>query len=128
MTSLRVRTVSEMTPQLSCADLLRGPRCIRPNPRAAECPRAGALYAIDVFLNLHIGFVLSKSMRQRLLMDGRQVAHLYLFHGTLIVDVLAIIPVIPEVRCEAPASLCVVLCVSHVPGLSTAPASAVLSL
>ena len=59
---------------------------------------AGAIYTLDVFLNLHIGYVLSKAMRQRLLMDGRQVAHLYLYHGTLIVDVLAIIPVVPEAR------------------------------
>ena len=60
--------------------------------------RAGLLYMLDVLFNLHIGYVLSKQMRQRLLMDGRQVAHLYLFHGTLIVDVLAIIPVVPEAR------------------------------
>ena len=53
---------------------------------------------MDVVLNLHIGYVLSRQMRQRLLMDGRQVARLYLVHGTLIVDILAIIPVIPEAR------------------------------
>ena len=116
----------------SCASyLLLRPMCIRRDQRAAECPRAGALYSLDVFLNLHIGFVLSKSMRQRLLMDGRQVAHLYLFHGTLIVDVLAIIPVIPEVRREALAWLCIMpfimLCCCGGPQ-STAHAGAVLRL
>ena len=81
--------------------------CIRRDPIAANRLCAGAIYSMDVFLNLHIGFVLSKSMRQRLLMDGRQVAHLYLFHGTLIVDVLAIVPVIPEARRGALALLSV---------------------
>ena len=54
-------------------------------------------YLLDVVMNLHIGYVISRGMRQRLLLDGRQVARLYLLHGTLLVDILAFIPVIPEV-------------------------------
>lgn len=61
------------------------------------CP-AGVLYLLDVLFSFHIGFVLTKSMHARLVLDGRLVAKLYVRHSTFVLDILAALPLPLEVR------------------------------
>lgn len=58
---------------------------------------AGMVYVADVLMNFQIGMVLTKSMHARLVMEGRLVAWYYIRRGTFVLDVLASLPVWPEV-------------------------------
>lgn len=55
------------------------------------------LYLLDVLFSFHIGFVLTKSMHARLVLDGRLVAKLYVRHSTFVLDILAALPLPLEV-------------------------------
>ena len=50
---------------------------------------AGLLFALDVAINFHVGYVAQQGMRTRAVTSRRGVARLYCLRGTLLVDVLS---------------------------------------
>lgn len=57
----------------------------------------GFVYVVDVIMNFHIGIVLTRSMQARLVLDGSMVARLYVRRSTFVLDLIASLPVWPEV-------------------------------
>ncbi len=57
-----------------------------------------AIFALDIAMNFHTGFVVRKGFRRALVMDKALIAKYYILHGTFLLDFLATVPIIPEVR------------------------------
>lgn len=58
---------------------------------------AGLLFLLDVFINLHVGFVVRYDYKMKIIKDGRSVLWFYAFHGGMWMDVLSATPVVFEV-------------------------------
>lgn len=58
---------------------------------------ADIVYVIDWFMGFHIGFVASWDARWVPVTDGRLVAKYYALHGQLIINTVAMLPIIVQV-------------------------------
>ncbi|RMZ52856.1 hypothetical protein APUTEX25_000975 [Auxenochlorella protothecoides] len=63
-----------------------------------------AIYVADMLLNFSSAFVVQWDLKHMLIMDGRHVASYYVLHGGFLVDLVATLPIIPEVIIAASPS------------------------
>ncbi|KAL4442414.1 hypothetical protein ABPG77_004998 [Micractinium sp. CCAP 211/92] len=54
-------------------------------------------YIGDIFMGFHTGFVAAYDVRRALVMEGSSVAHYYIWHGHFMTDLVATLPIIPEI-------------------------------
>ena len=58
------------------------------------------MFTASILGRLHTGVVVRYNLQRKVVMDGRMVARMYLFHGTMIADVASTLPSWLEVRCN----------------------------
>lgn len=58
----------------------------------------GAFFLIDIFMNLHVGFVLHHDYKKKVVMDGKHILWYYLKYGGAWIDLLSVIPLFYEVK------------------------------
>lgn len=54
---------------------------------------------------LQIGFILEHDYKKRVLLDGLHVARFYIIRGSFLIDSMAMLPVVYQVRLQAAACL-----------------------
>eukprot|EP00887_Chlorella_sp_A99_P004770 scaffold4.g4770.t1 len=57
---------------------------------------ATALYVGDMAMGFHVGFVAAHDVKRALVMEGAKVADYYVRHGSFLADLLATLPIVPE--------------------------------
>ena len=65
-------------------------------------PFAGLSYSVDMFLSLHVGFVVTYNLQKKVVMKGRKILRFYFTSGNAILDILSIIPWVAQVRAAPP--------------------------
>ena len=59
---------------------------------------AGVVYWLDIVMGFSTGFVVIYNLRRKVIRDPRMIAEYYMRYSTFVVDLLAALPVIAEVR------------------------------
>ncbi|KAK9797413.1 hypothetical protein WJX73_008201 [Symbiochloris irregularis] len=58
---------------------------------------AGMMYTANMFLNLHVGFVVTYNLQKKVVLDGKKIARVYITSGGLLLDILSVIPWLAQV-------------------------------
>lgn len=59
---------------------------------------AGLVYWVDIGMRFRMGFCVVYNLKRELIMDGGLIAHFYVRHDTFLLDFLAALPSIAEVK------------------------------
>ena len=63
------------------------------------------MYTANMFLNMHVGFVVTYNLQKKVVLDGKKIARVYLTSGGLVLDILSVVPWVAQVPVDASASL-----------------------
>ena len=59
---------------------------------------AGIIYVLDIVYNFRTAFIVVHNLRRCVVRDPALIAEYYVRHGTFWPDLLAALPIVPEVR------------------------------